>query len=352
MSILTRFSVVMLVAETLLAQTQCGHGDHIPQPTAGGSTASVASGTRWGVDSLGTPIKEPNVCVFASIYDVSRLIGRVEWMRSAKSAHDTTYDGHGLACIAVSYPRQKTPRADIFALELISESALAFETGAGTMNVAGSNMLKLIGAKTVDGAQHGVDGWDYLGAYPLEMTGRVGHIAIHADWSNWGLPLSLDSVEKLMTIVRDSIPDVPFQAVGPGSKADGDPCSLVTREEAESVLGKLQAAPYESRELSPLGDKGGTGCSYYTKNHHVLSIRPWWSNGRAVFNVSGLTNALDTGIFDKYAGEWDKIGANAIDAVYFLKSDRLLAVSWRMSSTDEAGATKLASIAMKKLLSQ
>jgi len=349
MSIVTRFSTFVLVASTVLAPTQCGHGDHTALPTG---SAFSASGATWGADSLGTPIQQPNVCAFVSIYDVSRLLGRVEWMRSVRSAHDTTYDDHGTACISVSYLRQKRPSADIFALEVITESALAFETGAATMNVAANNMLKLIGAKTADGAQHGVDGWDYLGAYPREMTGRIGHIAIHADWSNWGLPLSLDSVEKLMTIVRDSIPDVPFRAIGPGSKANGDPCSLLTRDEAESVLGKLTARPYESRELSPLGDKDGTGCSYYTKNHHVLSIRPWWSNGKAVFNVSALTNKVDTGVLDRYTGEWDKVGANAIDALYFLKDDRLLAVSWRMSSTDEAGSAKLASIAMKKLLSQ
>jgi len=35
--------------------------------------------------------------------------------------------------------------------------------------------------------------------------------------------------------------------------------------------------------------------------------------------------------------------------LYFLKGDRLLAVSWKTSSTDADGAVKLAMIAMKKL---
>jgi len=241
-------------------------------------------------------------------------------------------------------PRQGVPEGSIVAFEAIQDGAIAFETGAAEMNRSGKSMLDLIGAKTADGSQHGVDGWDYLGAYPREMTGRVGVLAIHADWG--GVDVPLDSIEKILTMMRDKLPDYPGGAQGHGSVAgDEDPCSLVSREEAESVLGKLLVRPYESRDLTGLVDDTGKGCSYYTKNHHIFSLMPMWSHAKAVFNVTGATRPIPSST----AGDWDKAASDPVGNFYFLKGDRMLAVSWKTSATDQDGALKIAALAMKKL---
>jgi hypothetical protein len=288
--------------------------------------------------------------------DIQNILGPIDgpvWM--SKSISDTSLwrdhkDGNG-ACMVRLAPRPGVPKGSIVAFEAIEENAIAFETGANAIN-AGNEIYKFFGVATPDGAQQHVDGWDYLGAYPREMTGRVGSLAIHADWG--GVAVSPDSIEKIMAIMRDKLPDYPGGAQGEGSvPPDGeDPCSLVTRDEAESVLGKLVVKPYRSRELSGLVDETGTGCSYYTKNHHVLSLRPWWSHGRRVFDVSSLTRSVSIGEDPDVRAltAWDTVRANEIWDSYFLKGDRLLAVSGATSSVSYYEMLKIASIAMKKLM--
>lgn len=328
----------------VLTAAQCGRADGVPTGFANEPRPKWAS-----PDSLRTISARVNPCTFVHEYDASRLVGPVvglEWQ--AKSAHDTTSDPNGIACIMRLAPRPGVPPESFFAIELVTEGAIAFETGAAEMNRAAKNMLHLIGAKTADGAQHFVNGWDYLGAYPREMTGRVGHIAIHADWG--GVAVPLDSVEKLMRMMRDAIPDRPFDAFGRGSEAgEEDPCSLITRNEADSVLTKLAAPPYESRDLSGLADKNGTGCSYYWPNHEVLSIRPWWSNGKVVFNVSGATLPTGLASYGNLPRPWDKEAADPVGNFYFLKGDRLVALSWKTSGLSEYGAYRFAVFAMKRL---
>lgn len=272
----------------------------------------------------------------------------------SKSMSDTSVwrgpkDGNG-ACMIRLAPRPGVPAGSIVAFEAIQDGAIAFETGAAEMNRSGKNMLNLIGAKTADGAQHGVDGWEYLGAYPREMTGRIGSLAIHADWG--GVAVSLDSIEKIITMMRDKLPDYPGGAQGSGSVAgEEDPCSLVTREQAESIIGKLLLRPYQSRDLSGLVDENGTGCSYYWPNHHVASIRPWWSHGKALFSVVGATQPTGLDSYGNATRErpWDREGADPVGNFYFLKGDRLLAVSWKTSILSPYGAYELARFAMTRL---
>jgi hypothetical protein len=340
----------LTLATALLAPRQCALSDR--PPIASSSQSVTSAQPRPRADSL-VALNALNPCTFPA-YAVPRLLGPLDgpmWL--AKSMSDTTFVGKDLtpsphwACMIPLAPRPGVPKGSIVAFEIRTDDAIAFETGAAEMNRAAKNMLDLIGAKTADGGRRGVDGWDYLGAYPREMSGRIGHIAIHVDWG--GVAVSLDSIEKLMTLQRDELPDRPIAAFGPGSEAgENDPCSLVTREEAESILGPLAVPPYESRDLSGLADGHGTGCSYYTKNHHVLSIRPWWSHGKAVFNVIGATRPIPSSTVDSFPA-WDRAAADPVGNFYFLKGDRLLAVSWKTSSTDETGALKVAAVATKTL---
>ena len=348
-------SALVVLLPALVAPSNCGLTDRTASSSRQpGAHPPAANATP---DSLATLPEALNPCSFPAYYE-SRHFGPFAAPEElVKSMSDTTYVGDrprysgSWACKLSLAPRPGIPTGGIVLFEIRARDALAFETGAAEMTRTGRNMLDLIGAKTADGARHGIDGWDYLGAYPHEMTGRVGHLAFHVDWG--GIAIPLDTLEQALVALRDGIPDLPVAALDfPSDATHEDPCSLVTRQEAEAILGKLVTRPFQSLDLYPLAVKSGTGCSYYTKNHHVLSIRPWWRNGKMVFNVSSLVGKVGTGILTPYAGEWDRVGANAIDALYVLKGDKLLAVSWRMSSTDQAGAAKIASIAMKRLVGE
>lgn len=346
----------LIVASTILSPTQCGSPDRSAD-VVGKEPPYLGPSIGASKDSLLTNPAAINPCGLFPAYSVPRMLGALDgpmWL--ARSMSDTTLAAHDVpqtpheACMVRLAPRPGVPPGSIVAFEVRTDDAIAFETGAAYMNRAAKNMLDLIGAKTADGARRYVHGWDYLGAYPREMTGRVGHIAIHVDWQ--GVAVSLDSLEKLMVLMRDAIPDRPFEAFGPGSEAgEEDPCSLITREEAGNVLSTLAAPPYESRDLSGLADKNGTGCSYFFQHHKVVSIRPWWSNGRAVFNVIGATRPTGLDSYGAATRErpWDKEGADPVGNFYFLKGDKLLGLSWKTSDLSEFGAYKFALFAMKRL---
>jgi len=338
-------------ASALLVGAQCGQADRAPNAPANAPAPAQPKTPPKGLTTINGG-EEP--CALFPRDDATRMIGPFDgqpWI--AKSMSDTKQFAGGiletthLACMVRFAPRPGVPAGSIFAVEVLLDGAISFETGAAEMNGAARNMLNLIGAKTADGAQHAVDGWDYLGAYPREMTGRIGHVAFHADWE--GVAVSLDSVEKILVKMRDAMFDLPHTALIPGSVAgENDPCSLVSRGEAEAILGPLAVPPYESRDFSAFADSAGTGCSFYSKNHHVLSIRPWWSHGKAVFNVIGATKPIASPIIGIYDA-WEKAASDPVGNFYFLKGDQLLGVTWKTSTTDQNGAIRIAAVAMRKL---
>ena len=217
-------------------------------------------------------------------------------------------------------------------------------------------------------------GWDHSGTLLsgyATFTGRLGHIAISAA----SLTPDLDRARTtaLAERVRDAIPDLPFPlppdpdlaalaremgepVVDPPSGPD--PCGLISTAEAEAVLGKLLVPPYRSAEGSALADPAGAACSYYTKGHRVLVVLPRWDSGQMLFRMAESLNGAavaaigETGgdVADTLEGSWDASSASSVTGkLYFLKGDRMLEVDFVTSSTDLAGATRLAGIAMKGL---
>jgi hypothetical protein len=130
---------------------------------------------------------------------------------------------------------------------------------------------------------------------------------------------------------------------------------LLTRTEAESVLGKLLVAPFPSGETSPLADSAGTACTYYTAGHHAFVISPTRSEGKTLFGMvrggSGLVRSTVGGADqgDLLEGPWDDATEGPAGSVYFLKGDAMIEVSYRASSTDLEGATRLARLAVARL---
>ena len=172
--------------------------------------------------------------------------------------------------------------------------------------------------------------------------------------------------EKLAALaarVRDLVPDHPFRAPESDGMAGGpsgrDPCMLLTPAEAAEVLGPLVAPPYRTREDSPFVDPNGQSCAYYTAGHRVLSLTPQWSYGQstmeAVRVVGGLAwrgscREADAEAADTIEGPWDEVASMPLSSsLAFLKGDRSLEVAFGTSSTDAAGAIRLAKIALERL---
>jgi hypothetical protein len=323
----------------------------------GTASAALAGGTAGtSDDAVKVQPARPDPCSFVPIDDAKRLLGPLSgqpWR--AVSADDTTSKSDGPACIYPLVARHNVVEHSVIALELKTEGALGFENGVAMVTGAGNGLLGKMGIKNADGAQHDVNGWDYVGGFTDVMTARAGHLAIAAKWTQ--ARGAADSLVEVMTIMRDHIPDLPFAASGTASsRVDGDACSLITRAEAESVLGSLSVAPYHSLNLTGLADQHGNACSYFTKQHHVLSIEPTWSQGKTLFRLTaGLTQGAQSKIgvageaADTLEGSWDQAGANLGGDLYFLKGDRMLAISYKASATDKAGAVKLATLALKRL---
>ncbi|HEX6089286.1 MAG TPA: hypothetical protein VFZ13_03910, partial [Gemmatimonadales bacterium] len=196
-------------------------------------------------------------------------------------------------------------------------------------------------------------------------------VGVQVDRGTFEIPN--EKAKQLAAAVRDKMADRPFaNPVDPmldsvlkmaGSPtrppAQGpDPCALLTRAEAEAVLGPLTVPPYRSAGGSPLWDANGDSCSYFTGNgHRALTIMPVWSQGQMTFRMAagmGGMAANATGVDEHMAadtleGPWDGVMQDMHGLLRFLKGDRLLEVTWVSSNTDKAGALRLAAAAVGRL---
>jgi hypothetical protein len=107
-------------------------------------------------------------------------------------------------------------------------------------------------------------------------------------------------------------------------------------------------------------DPAGETCAYQTVHHRVLRVRPTWSDGRAEMQmVRGIGGFLSPVLADEgpeaadtLEGPWDEAASEpATGDLVFLKGDRVLRVSYGTSSTNAAGAVRLASRALERLAS-
>lgn len=199
-----------------------------------------------------------------------------------------------------------------------------------------------------------------------DFAGRIGHLIVSVDEnSDMFGAVPAEKKAELAARVRDRVPDLPFvyPFLGPGPfspPSDPDPCSLLTREETEPVLGKLLAPPYRSHDGGPYANPNGSSCAYYTAGHHVLVITPRWTRGKQAFEISRGVGTLVTSVAadpdrelaDTLDGPWDDALLDLDGSLVFLKGDQMLEVKYLTSSTDATGAVKLARIALKRLVSK
>jgi hypothetical protein len=234
---------------------------------------------------------------------------------------------------------------------------VVLRVGVGTAQ--GERGVRLMGdalAASLKSDRSASTGWD---AVRLN-GGRLGTITVTADALTADVPVSRDSLRALAARVRDRITDLPFAASSGGQQAgSSDPCTLVTREEAESVLGKLVVAPYRSANGGPLADPAGASCAYYSAKHHVLVVRPLQSGGKKALAmtrvIGGALDAMapdsEAAAADTIEGTWDETAMSRDGRLLLRKDDRAVELEYETSSTDKAGALKLGKIAIERLAS-
>lgn len=212
------------------------------------------------------------------------------------------------------------------------------------------------GAKTIDGNTATAD-WDEARPGAYRFTGRAGHVWITVAGQAPDVPR--EAIPVLAARVRDRIPDLPFAVTNPYQvleSGNNDPCSLLTRAEAEAVLGPLAIEPYRaSSEWPPFAHGEGHACAYYTAGHRVLTLSPTWSGGAQTFQLEkgmggiiGMVAGQENVVIK---GPWDQTHVGMSGQLLFLKGDRLLQVHYLTSRATLGDAVKLAATAMRRLAS-
>jgi hypothetical protein len=255
------------------------------------------------------------------------------------------------------YQRDPKTYAVTLTVDVSGDTAAEIGAAAGLKHLAGFLSAEQAGdqASTEEPAKPA--GWDILLPAPYGFSGRVGHV--HISVLGQAPDVSTELSQALAARVRDRIPDLPFAATNPYQilMLGGEeklPCSLLTREEAEAVLGPLVVEPYRSSSEWPtLVHADGHACAYFTADHHVFALSPTWTGGEEDFKlekgVGGLIGVVAPQENVVFKGPWDSAQVGVEGQLVFLKGDRLLAVHYLTSSTDRGGAVKLAAQAIQRM---
>ena len=279
----------------------------------------------------------------------------------------------------------QNPTPDAYGTGCLYTLAMQPQLGTGTVTLSvalhGGEAADLVSAASAslfggdttggDGGAAARAGWDHQTRLGTTYLARIGHIGVQVDRGSFEIPD--DKARQLAAAARDKMADRPFaNPVDPmldslrrmgglpdeGPPQGPDPCALLTRAEAEAVLGPLVVPPYRSAGNSPLWDPHGESCSYFTGNgHRALTIMPVWSQGQMTFrmaagmgSVAANATGLDEGLAaDTLEGPWDDVMQDMQGMLRFLKGDRLLEVTWVSSGADKAGALRLAATAVGRL---
>ena len=260
--------------------------------------------------------------------------------------------------------RRPTEPAILIDVRLTAETAGERGLAAGEEVVAGWAGASIDTVAAGKAARDG--GWDFSRS-PIAIglpgfIGRAGQISV-STMLQATPPVSDEMLARLAARVRDGVPDGPFRPADAGEApprayARGpDPCSLLTRAEAEAVLGPLTQPPYRTAKDSPYPDPAGTTCAYRTRAHRVLGLTPYWRGGAMEAELArgggGLISMVAPGLSpetaDTIEGPWQEALADPAGSLIFLAGDRAIAVAYLTSSTGAAGAVELARGAAARL---
>ena len=337
-----------LIAGSIALATLAGCG--------GGSSSEPASKQASTEKKVQRPAVQTqtiaSACDWLPLADVEQVLGKMpKPPRRGFSAENARPDENGYACV---YTTSVAGDVQEVAVQMNLYGAVEFESAMGMVgNMLSAELNDGHAAAPSGESNKRTDGWDYVGNMPGIGVWRIGHVAVMIGSPGYNVPQ--ETLNKLAVAIRDRLGDMPFAQAGRDPNAPGsapDPCALVTRAEAEAVLGTLLVDPYRSAESGPIADGEGPSCSFYSQGHRALVITPTLSDGEMMFGMAGGVNGLvrsKTGGADEgdlLDGPWDNATAGTTGALYFLKGDSMLEVVYKTSATDIEGAAKIAAAAV------
>lgn len=371
-----------------LVVTACGGGDAATDPGAAGAAAGAkgadtSSATAEWTPSIRTAPEPVDPCAWIPVADVEAVMGALAEpprkedgclytfvvpeavaakRRQAKELQEKLAERFGKPDPELTGPGslfavQQDPRSYAVSVSVDVrgevEAEQALDSMAKKMMGIGGNQAR---PAAPDAAKAATD-WDDVRALGYGFTGRVGHVRISVQAKGTDVPR--EQMRALAERVRDRVPDLPFAVTNPYQIIQlgtiGDPCSLLTRAEAEAVLGPLVVEPYRSSSnWPPLAHGKGFACAYFTPGHHVFVVAPTWSGGKESFGIEKGIGGLIGSVLPKeeltvMKGPWDAAQLGITGALQFLKGDTLLDVHYRTSRATRGEAIKLAATAMKRL---
>jgi len=278
----------------------------------------------------GAPTPEDRGCWYYVVVDTTTA----EWRQRSERAERARASGMDERAIAMYHPT----RAGIYAeVDPRGEGMASEERPANTP-----------------------PGWDEAGASRsgAVFNGRTGHVRVSVKVQQLRLPP--DTVLAIANRVRDRVREGPM--MHPAADRSGrtppgqDPCSVLTREEAEPVLGTLVAHPFRTRERTPLADPSGKSCAYLTAGHRVLVLTPVWNYGGIELSAARMAGGMVSQVADlpgiegdTLEGAWDEAVVDLAGEILLRKGGRVLGIRYLMSSTGAAGAIRLAEPALERM---
>ena len=289
-----------------------------------------------------------------------------------RSAEDPEPKSDGLAC-RYRLMDQRAEGTGTLTVQVTLNDGTLLERAVGAVGAefAAMQSVDVPGGPSTASDRQTSSTWDYEGMLtPALYVGRAGHVGIQVAAGT--RDIGRETLAAVALRVLDSMPDLPFalpvdpilaelnalmgESDAPRDTAGPDPCSLITRSEAEAVLGDLLVQPYRSNGGSALADDQGDSCAYYTRGHRAFVVRPMWTGGRVQFEMAASVEDAVGSAFvtvemaDTLEGAWDEVmGSGTTGVLRFLKGDAMLEVMYGTSSTDLGGATRLARTAMTRL---
>lgn len=357
-----RLAGALLLAVAAACGGDVGGEQAEAQPDAGAGSPAGGAGPPF---ELAQAPDSP--CEWLSPEEVQAILGRFSAPPvRVRPNQNPTPDANGTGCL---YTLALQPQLGTGSVTL----SVALHSGgaADLVSAASASLFGVAPTPTGKLSDSARSGWDHETRLGTTYLARIGHIGVQVDRGTLEIPE--EKARQLAAAARDKMADRPFaNPVDPwldslrrmeGSPAEPppqgpDPCALLTRAEAEAVLGPLTVPPYRSAGDTPLWDANGESCSYFTGNgHRALTIRPTLSEGRMTFRMAAGMGAvaanatrLDEGMAaDTLEGPWDDVMQDMHGMLRFLKGDRMLEMTWVSSNADRAGALTLAAAAVGRL---
>lgn len=343
----TGYSLGATLAPLLCLTIACGEADVRAESAA-------LPGDAQPRRAVQTQPFDTDPCTWVTLPEIEAFIGSIQgtpWR--GKSAENPSRQDGGRACVYQVGGDDANP--EVIAAQVDFEDATSYEVGYDLAIEAVSQHT------TEDLRAHEPPtqpGWDHTGGIGQQWVGRLGHMAVVI--GRFGAQVPDTNLYRLAALIRDRVPDLPVAAEygDPNGAGYGpDPCALVTREEAEAVLGKLPIPPYRSKSSTPFADGSGEACTYYRGQHRVLVITPHWSDAEWLFGAgAGLTDevTIRTGVGEESAdtleGPWEQSKADlGGGTLNFLTGDRMIEMQYRTAGVELGEALKLARTAVERL---